>query len=504
MKLFLYLGLVFFLFSCGETVTKKEYQSPDKTWGDIYLSVQRGNLFEDPKVFADAVPKFEIKVILEKYKKSKTTKGFDLKKFISDNFQIPNYSLKEIKSDLEFEKYIEHSFLALKRDPKDDKGSLIPTRKSYFAGGGRFEEMNYMRSYLALGASQSLKLDTLALNQAINCAQFIQDFGHVPAGNRSYYLSRSNPPVFALMIKKLMKTDAKNLDIFGSQLTREYQYWMSTESKEDAIKQKKAKEGGEKAMDNVVFLKNSNLLNRYFDKESGASVEIQSVANQSQDYFKNFRAASESEWPEMSRWMAKSDTLSTLNILPVDLNALLYFMETTLSAVYKSKGKDEYAKSFETLARNRKEIFDQYFWNEKEEFYFDYDFVTQKQSSKATLAGIFPLLVGLADQKQADKVAQKIEIQFLKSGGLVNDLDGSTFGSGEFQMFTIEALRKYGKQDLADHIKKNWIGINRNYFASFGKIESGYNLSLPTTPQKNSQQQRVDGSLSVLLMLLNE
>ena len=504
MRLLLCFGLVFLLISCGETVTKKEYQTPDKKWGELFVEVQNQKIFDDSKVFADATPKFKVDSILLKFEKQKSTVGFDLKKFVIENFNLQNYAADEKKSTLAFDKYLETTLLSLKREPKDDNGSLIPTRKSYFAGGGKFEEANYFRSYLMLRALQSLKQDTLALNQAINSAQFIQDFGHVPAGNRTYYMSRSNPPVFALMIKQLAKNDPKQLDIFGTQLMREYQYWMSSESKEEVSKQKEAQQKSEKAYQKVAFLPNNNLLNRYYANENVPMVEISTSENITKDFYKNLRATHESEWTEGKRWLSNSGLAQTTDILPVDLNALLYFMETTLSEVYKAKGKGDYAKSFALLAQKRKAIFNQYFWNESKGFYYDYDFMTQKQRESSTLAGVFPLLVGLADQKQADKVAQKLDKDFLKTAGLVNELKGSEIGTAEFQFYAIEALKKYGQADLAQKIKDRWVKTNREYFAKFGKIESNYNVLEPLSPQKNSHQQRIDGSLSVLLILLKE
>ncbi|MCP9765746.1 trehalase family glycosidase [Lacihabitans soyangensis] len=504
MRLLLCFGLVFLLISCGETVTKKEYQAPDKKWGELFVEVQKQKIFEDSKVFADATPKFKADSILLKFEKQMSTEGFDLKKFVIENFNLPNYAFDEKKSTLDFEKYLETTLLSLKREPNDDNGSLIPTRKNYFVGGGKFEESNYFRSYVIIRALQSIKEDTLAVNQAINNAQFIQDFGHVPAGNRTYYMSRSNPPVFALMIKKLAEKDPKQLEIFGTQLMREYQYWMSSESKEEVSKQKEAQGRGEKSFQKVAFLPNNNLLNRYYDKENVPMAEISISGKTTKGFYENLRATHESEWTEGKRWLSNSGLTQTADILPVELNALLYFMETTLSEVYKAKGKDDYAKSFALLAEKRKAIFNEYFWNESKGFYFDYDFMTQKQRESSTLAGVFPLLVGLSDQKQADKVAQKLEKDFLKTAGLVNELNGSEIGTAEFQFFAIEALKKYGKADLAQKIKDKWLKTNREYFAKFGKIESNYNLLEPLSPQKNSHQQRIDGSLSVLLILLKE
>jgi alpha,alpha-trehalase len=130
--------------------------------------------------------------------------------------------------------------------------------------------------------------------------------------------------------------------------------------------------------------------------------------------------------------------------------------------------------------------------------------MANKQSNVYTLAAVFPLLVGLADQKQADKVAEKIQKDFLKSGGLVNEINGDETGTAELQYLSMEALRRYGKVDLAQKIDNRWLMTNRNHYGKFGKIEPSYNVSLPLGIQKNSHQQRIDGSLSVLLLMLNQ
>ena len=70
--------------------------------------------------------------------------------------------------------------------------------------------------------------------------------------------------------------------------------------------------------------------------------------------------------------------------------------------------------------------------------------------------------------------------------------------------FAIESLKKNEKLDLAKKIKERWLNTNWEYFAKFGKIEESYNVAQPLILQKNSHQQRIDGSLSVLLVLLKK
>ena len=89
-----------------------------------------------------------------------------------------------------------------------------------------------------------------------NFAYLIEKYGFIPNGNRTYYLTRSQPPFFTSMVKLLseMKGHEDKLVQTLPQIQREYQYWMSSESKEEVLKQKQAQERGEKAYQKVVFL----------------------------------------------------------------------------------------------------------------------------------------------------------------------------------------------------------------------------------------------------------
>jgi alpha,alpha-trehalase len=90
----------------------------------------------------------------------------------------------------------------------------------------------------------------------------------------------------------------------------------------------------------------------------------------------------------------------------------------------------------------------------------DYHVPSQKPAEHLTLAGVFPLYVGLATQAQADRVAQTIEQQFLTSSGLISALNEQTVSPkrlAEWHWITIQALQKYGHQKLAEEIRKRYL-----------------------------------------------
>lgn len=470
------LGLIALLAVSCNAVTKKEYHDPEKLWGELYQEVFAAKLFTNQKEFWDAIPKEKAEHLLEFYETEKAKPGFDLKKFIRENFTVPNYSDAYPTSDAPFETYVRQEFDKLLTRPKDDGGSLVPTRMRYLTGGGMFQEYNYFRSFFAVKAFQALKEDSLASNMATNCFQFVQDYGYVPYANRSYYLGFTDVPVLSLMAQAVAEKEPTYLPWFGNLLGRDYQVWMGLGEDTD---------GQSDAHKTSVLLEKDKTLNRYFnDKAGNAYISLLKTTG----------------WEGSSRFLVNGKS-AVSDFIPVDLNALLFMHETMLSASFEAKGRKEYSQSYTNLGNIRKEVYNQFLYNKEKAFYYDYDFVRKQSSDAETLAAIYPLLVGLATPEQVNGVVAKIEKQFLTQNGLVNDLS-QDFGSAEMNYLSILALRKVGKNDLANDLKNRWINLNREYFRTHKHILPVYNMRSPELSPKNAV--RIDGAFSVLIALLNE
>jgi Neutral trehalase len=88
---------------------------------------------------------------------------------------------------------------------------LLPLPHPYIVPGGRFREIYYWDSYFTmLGLKESGEVQTIE-NMIDNFAYLIQTYGHIPNGNRSYYVSRSQPPFFALMVELLAGIKGKEM-----------------------------------------------------------------------------------------------------------------------------------------------------------------------------------------------------------------------------------------------------------------------------------------------------
>ena len=131
-----------------------------------------------------------------------------------------------------------------------------------------------------------------------------------------------------------------------------------------------------------------------------------------------------------------------------------------MAKAYTATDQPYYAESMKNLAEKRKKAIISLLWNNEKGFFMDYHVPSQKSSEKFTLAGVFPLYVGLATQAQADLVAQKIEKQFLTSSGLIPALDEPNVSMkrlAQWHWITVKALHTYGHHSLAEEIQKRFL-----------------------------------------------
>ncbi len=453
----------------------------------LFEDVQMGQIFEDGKTFVDCTPRESTVFILQQYEAQKNTPAFDLKNFVLSCFDLPQvfactYQTGENKP---VDQHIHELWSVLTRQPDEKKGSLIPLPNAYIVPGGRFGEVYYWDSYFTmLGLKESGLYDVIE-NMVNNFTHLINTVGYIPNGNRTYYLGRSQPPFYSLMVQLLAQI--KGADILPNYLLpleTEYQFWMK---------------GGNllneqmNASYHVVRMKDGELLNRYWDENDTARPEsyredvelFHQTTQPAQEVFRNLRAGAESGWDYSCRWFKDETsfaTIHTTSIIPVDLNCLLFNLEQTIAEAYRINGNEEMTKQYELLAEKRKQAIQKYCWNNAAGFYVDYDWEADQQKQVLSLAGMGPLFFKLSTQKQADSVASNIEKQFLKQGGVVNTLQqtgqqwDAPNGWAPLQWMTVVGLEHYGHKGLATIIAERWIKLNTDVFNRTGKLMEKYNV----------------------------
>ncbi len=502
----------------SKKVEARVHISPDQAFGELFEKVQMQKVFEDGKTFVDCTPKFSTEEILESYEAQKKQPNFDLKKFVLAHFELPKKYATGFKGDTtrSAEEHIMALWDILTRQPEAPQNSLIVLPKPYIVPGGRFGEIYYWDSYFTMLGLQVSKREDLIENMLDNFAYLIDTVGFIPNGNRTYYLGRSQPPFFAAMVNLLAESKGEEVyNRYLKTLQKEYDFWMlGTEKLNEKNRAEKR----------VVRMPDGSMLNRYWDnfdtpRPESYKEDVETVEKHKKEAaptYRNLRAGAESGWDFSSRWFADAQNLhsiETVNIIPIDLNCLLYNLENTLAKAYQFQKNLEKQNLYTQKAQARKKAILQYCWSEEAAFFMDYHWQQKQLTEVPSLAGVYPLAFKIASEEQAKKVAQKIEKDFLKAGGLLTTLNytgqqwDAPNGWAPLQWMTIWGLRNYQLNELAEKIKTNWVNLNLKVYKNTGKMVEKYNvedLSLEAGGGEYPVQDGFGWTNGVLLKLLKE
>jgi len=450
-------------------------------------------VFPDSKTFVDSRPRSAPAEIAAKYLAARSVPGFDLRTFVQQNFDAPPPAGEGARSDTtqSMEEHIRTLWPALSRnaDQPDARSSRIPLPGAYVVPGGRFREVYYWDSYFTmLGLIQDGRTD-LVKNMLDGFAYLVRTVGHVPNGSRSYYLSRSQPPYFAAMVGLYASaTDTARALQYLDALETEHAFWMA--GADDVAP-------GD-ASRRVVRQRDGSLLNRYWDDRAEPrpesyreDVELAQrlPEGQREALYRNIRAAAESGWDFSSRWMRDpSDlrTLETTELIPVDLNSLLYHAERTIAALRRARGGPgdaEAAARYSSAAEARRRALLAAAYDSASTFFYDVRWRTgERVTDRPTMAAAAPLYFGLATPEQGRAVAARLGRDFLKPGGFVTTLvkSGQQWdapnGWPPLQWLGTQAARAYGRADIADDARNRWLALNRRTYTVTGKMTEKYDV----------------------------
>lgn len=478
---------------------------PDILLGPLFSDVQSAKLFPDQKTFADAVPKSDPLMILADYRMQHAQSSFDLRHFVEMNFTLPEEGEKYVPpAGQSLREHIDDLWPVLTRttDKASNKwDSLLPLPKPYVVPGGRFREVYYWDSYFTmLGLAESDHWDKIS-DMVDNFAYEIDTFGHIPNGNRSYYLSRSQPPFFSLMVELLATHDSDALKKYRPQMEKEYAYWMDGV---DALQPGQASK-------RVVKLDDGAILNRYWDDRDTPRPEswlddvntAKSNPNRpATEIYRDLRSAAASGWDFSSRWMddpQKLGTIRTTSIVPVDLNALMFKMEKLLARASQESGDAASANKYEALATARQKAIESHLWNDKEGWYADYDLKSKKVRNQLTAAALFPLYVKAAAQDRADKVAAATSSRLLQPGGIAT----TTVNSGQqwdapngwapLQWVAAEGLQNYGQEKVSMDVTWRFLKNVQHTYDREKKLVEKYDVSSTGTGGGGGEYPLQDG-----------
>lgn len=494
-------------------VPAQTIKPPDELYGRLFRAVQLSGIFADNKTFVDCVPTMHPDTINLHYEAARQQPGFDLAAFVKESFILPDSGMQATAvngQERSVTAHIQHLWNVLLRDPGTAApySSLLPLPYPYIVPGGRFREIYYWDSYFTmLGLEESGRILVIE-NMIRNFAFLITRYGHIPNGNRNYFLSRSQPPFFALMLDILAKHKGDSIYVsYLAEMEKEYDYWMDRSA----------------PTKHVVKMPDGSSLNRYYDQDDiprqeayKEDVAVAAIPSATKGIYRELRSAAESGWDFSSRWFRNGKDLHTIRVTamaPVDLNCLLYHLEKTLARAQRLAGDQRKSARYEQLAAKRKRSIEQYCWSAKAGWYVDYDLLLRRPSTSLTLAGMYPFFLHVAAKSRIAPVQQKVSALFLKAGGVVTTLKATgqqwdyPNGWAPLQWVTIAGLDNYGAKTLARKVAERWVRLNVQVYRNTGKLMEKYNvtdLSLTAGGGEYPTQDGFGWTNGVLLRLMTQ
>ena len=408
-----------------------------------------------------------------------------------------------------------------------DPSGLLYLPNKYVVPGGRFNEMYGWDSYFIIRGLLEAGRVELARDMVENFFFEVEHYGAMLNANRTYYLTRSQPPFMSSMVvdvyqamKKQPAQESGNdkawLERAYKDLNKDYEMWTRAPHLAGQTGLSRYYDFGdgppqEAVKDETGFYRK---VSQYFffhpadadeyvvksepEKDHLGTGEAYSLqvceqsmtmtpqhcdpASQfklSKDYYKGDRSMRESGFDVSFRFGPFG--AATHHYAPVCLNSLLYKTEKDMERISVWLGHEETAMEWSRRAEERKKLITRYLWNAEQGAFFDYNFVTGKISNYRYATMFYPLWAGLATPEQAKAVIGNLK-GFEQPGGLpMSAYDSGAqwdlpYGWGNIEMVAIRGLRRYGDTADADRISYEFLSMVAENFRRDGNIREKYNV----------------------------
>jgi len=370
---------------------------------------------------------------------------------------------------------------------------LLYLPRPYVVPGGRFNEMYGWDSYfIQVGLLRDGEI-AAARDMADNFIYEIENYGTLLNANRTYYLTRSQPPFLTRMILGVYEKEHDRAWLRSTlpAVEKYYRFWTSDphldkstglsryydtgEGPAPEVESDEKDAGGLSHYDRArEYYRTHEVLDydatRFYDKKADALTGL---------FYKGDRSMRESGFDPSNRYGPFS--VDIVHYTPVCLNVLLYQMEKDGGEIARALGDPAVAITWEGRARARQRRIDQYLWDEKAGLYLDYNFEAGKRRHYEFATTFYPLWAGAASKAQAARVARNLAL-FEAPGGILTSTQttgnqwDAPFGWAPLQLIAVEGLRRYGYQADADRIARKFIALVTKEFEEHGTIVEKYDL----------------------------
>ena len=376
--------------------------------------------------------------------------------------------------------------------PVEDQGLLYLPRP-YVVPGGRFNEMYGWDSYfIQLGLLRDNEV-ALAQDMADNFLYEIRNYGKILNANRTYYLTRSQPPFLTQMLLGVYQRNKDRQWLAAAMPAVEsyYRFWTSEPHLTPATGLSRYYDLGDgpapesvSAERDAQGLTHYDRVKEYYRAHKVTDYEVGEFYDRKRDiltdlFYKGDRSMRESGFDPSNRFGPFS--VDIIHYDPVCLNSLLYLMEQQTAEILVILGKDADAATWRKRAADRAAAINRLMWDVRDGMYYDYNFARAAVRRYPFLTTFYPLWAGFATKEQAAAV-QKNLAKFERPGGLAT----STFESGNqwdlpfawapLEMIAVEGLRRYGYNADADRISEEFLSLVRAEYAKVGFIVEKYDV----------------------------
>ncbi len=363
----------------------------------------------------------------------------------------------------------------------------------YVVPGGRFNEMYGWDSFfIQVGLLRDGDL-SLAKDMADNFLYEVANYGKVLNANRTYYLTRSQPPFLTQMVLGVYKKthDRKWLEDALPEIEKYYQVWATEPHLTPETGLSRYFDMGEGPAPEVVSAERDaqgrthyELVKEYFKTHQISDYDVSQYYDRATDqltslFYKGDRSMRESGFDPSNRFGPFN--IDIIHYDPVCLNSLLYLMEMQTAEILQTLGREDEAGAWRKRAQDRAERINRLMWDNQDGLYYDYDFATKGLRHYPFLTTFYPLWAGCASKEQAARVEKNLGL-FERIGGLQtsthvsgNQWD-SPFGWAPLQMIAVEGLRRYGYTGDAERISMKWLSLVRREFLRQGYIVEKYDV----------------------------
>ncbi len=364
----------------------------------------------------------------------------------------------------------------------------------YVVPGGRFNEMYGWDSYfIQVGLVRDGEIE-LAQNTVDNFLYEIENYGRILNANRTYYLSRSQPPFLTQMILNVYrsKRDLNWLRATVPAIEKYYRFWTSEPHLTSETGLSRYYDLGEGPAPEVLSDEKDSQGRTHYDrvKEYYRTHEVKDYdVGQYYDkgkdellplFYKGDRSMRESGFDPSNRFGPFN--IDIIHYNPVCLNSLLYLMETDAAAIMRTLGRPRDARRWVARAEARRRTVNRLMWDEKDGLYYDYNFAKRTVRRYPFATAYYPLWVGIADRRQAARLVANLKL-FERPGGLQTSTNASgnqwdsPFGWAPLQMIAVEGLRRYGYAEEADRITTNFLTTILKEFNQHNTIVEKYDVT---------------------------